>query len=318
MMVSGEKTPRPVERAVFAMPVLPDFGVTHQWLRELRRWHGERMVAVHVRVPDDLVVLVGRYGQAHRELEARHAAKHVAARPAGAEIVVPRAIGRAEIVAVRELTQLVGWVEIPEAERRFDCVCPVCLPRGIPDRVRRLNAAYRRALDAYRRATTTDAKLDALAKAGTVLGEARGRLDEAPLVRIARSPDPEVRQRAAALLATFGWSRASKALAALLFDDHPFVRSRAVDAILRCAGPLRAARLLVDASPHGSELLVELLGDEPPTHEVACALAILAERMPEELAVPVAKKARALLDDEADDPRARGVLRGLAAGLKSW
>jgi len=42
-----------VPRAVYAMPIVPDFSVTYQWLRELRRFHRERMVAVHFVVPSD-------------------------------------------------------------------------------------------------------------------------------------------------------------------------------------------------------------------------------------------------------------------------
>jgi hypothetical protein len=50
-----------IERGVFAMPLVPDFSVTYQWLRELRQWHGERMVAAHFVVSSDEEVLVGRY-----------------------------------------------------------------------------------------------------------------------------------------------------------------------------------------------------------------------------------------------------------------
>ena len=47
-----------VDRAVFAMPVVRDFWTTYQWLRELRRWHDERMVAVSFRISDREPVLV--------------------------------------------------------------------------------------------------------------------------------------------------------------------------------------------------------------------------------------------------------------------
>lgn len=39
-------------RALFAMPVVLDFWTTHQWLRELRRGHREKMIAVYFRVAD--------------------------------------------------------------------------------------------------------------------------------------------------------------------------------------------------------------------------------------------------------------------------
>lgn len=63
--------------AVYAMPVVPDFWTTYQWLRELRRWHDERMVAVYFRVQDDEPVYVGRYGQQQRIMKAAAAAAWV-------------------------------------------------------------------------------------------------------------------------------------------------------------------------------------------------------------------------------------------------
>lgn len=276
------------------------------------------MIAVHMRVPDDEVVLVGRYGQAHDERSATAAAKQIAAKPAGAEIIVPRPIARAEIVAIRELTQLVGWTDMPETERklRMDCVCPVCLPRGVPDRVRKLNGAYRRGLDAYRRATTTNAKLDALSRVGTVLGEARRRLDEAPLLRIARSDDSEVRQRAAALLGGLPWSRVEAALTKLaLTDEDPFVRSRAVGAMLRSAGALRAARTLEAAPERENEVLLNALGDELPSSAVANAIGIILRRHRHRLGAKAARIAKKLLSDDVSDARTRALLETLSGGL---
>src|SRR5271165_4405418 len=69
-------------RVIYAMPVLPDFWTTHQWLRELRRWHDERMVAVYFRVQDDEPVYTGRYGQQQRVMSAAAAATWVSKNPA--------------------------------------------------------------------------------------------------------------------------------------------------------------------------------------------------------------------------------------------
>src|SRR6266511_2537209 len=49
-------------RGVYCMPVLPSFTLTHQWVRELRRWHPGMLVAVHLRLPDEEPVTVARYG----------------------------------------------------------------------------------------------------------------------------------------------------------------------------------------------------------------------------------------------------------------
>ena len=112
-------------RAVYAMPVVPDFWTLHQWTREMRRRNGERLVAVHFRLPDDEPVHVGRYAQPHRLLPAAAAARWVMDHPEGAEIVVPRKVTRREVVAVRQAPQLVGWVQSPDEKDPFGCVCAV-------------------------------------------------------------------------------------------------------------------------------------------------------------------------------------------------
>lgn len=317
--VASEKEPRILERGVFAMPVLRDFGVTYQWLRELRQWHGERMIAVHVRIPDDEVVLVGRYGQPHAEQRVTVASKAIVAKPAGAEIIVPRAIAKSEVVAIREMTQLVGWTDVPEADRKFDCICPACLPRGVPDRIRKINGAYRRGFDAYRRATTDRERLDALSRIGTVLGEAPEKLDGAPLLRIARSrsASSDVRRRAVALLGDLPWSRTGEALTAhALSDTDPTVRARAVTAILRAAGPLRAERVLRAAAERENELLLHDLAEEIPTRQVVEALGRVVARYPDTLARSAGFAARKLLADDVEDTQTRGLLEVLAKGLK--
>src|SRR6266511_1128800 len=60
-------------RGVYCMPVLPSFTLTHQWVRELRRWHPGMLVAVHLRLPDEEPVTVARYGAPPREVTAAQA-----------------------------------------------------------------------------------------------------------------------------------------------------------------------------------------------------------------------------------------------------
>src|SRR3954467_946021 len=86
-------------RGVYCMPVPASFTLTHQWVRELRRWHSGVLVAVFLRLPDDEPVTVGRYGQPPRDVTAAQAV--AAAReltdPRGHEVFVPRAVTAAEV-----------------------------------------------------------------------------------------------------------------------------------------------------------------------------------------------------------------------------
>jgi len=117
---------------VYAMPLLPNFYVSHQWLRELRRFHDGPLIAVDFVVPDDEEVLVGHYA---RELHTRTAAAAaavimLAADPRGYQILVPRAIERKAIKRTRAVTQVVGWRYWPDAHGHAPCGCPLCLQPG--------------------------------------------------------------------------------------------------------------------------------------------------------------------------------------------
>lgn len=89
---------RTLAKAVYAMPVVPDFWTSHQWTRELRRYGDERIVAVYFRVADDEPVYVGRYGQPHRLVAAAAAARWVMDHPDGAEVMLARSVARREVV----------------------------------------------------------------------------------------------------------------------------------------------------------------------------------------------------------------------------
>jgi hypothetical protein len=121
---------------VFAMPILPDYYASHQWLRELRRpgSRGARtpLIAVDFVIPDDEPVLVGHYSDDHIEMPATEAAAAIMAAkdPRGYEIIVPRSISPGEIKGTRSVRQVVGWRYQPDAHSRGFCACPVCIPRG--------------------------------------------------------------------------------------------------------------------------------------------------------------------------------------------
>ena len=133
---SGLKLPRTSNQAsvenasgVFAMPVTPDFFVTHQWLRELKRRGFNVAVGVYFRIPDSELVWAGLYnGEKHAITAAQAAMQLTKERTLGYEVLIPRSINASEIRAVRALPQLVGWRYYPDAHRQgVFCACKFCL-----------------------------------------------------------------------------------------------------------------------------------------------------------------------------------------------
>ena len=114
------------------MPVLKNFMVSHQWLRELKRNGGRTLCAVHFRIPDGETVLMGHYSKEQVKVTAARAAHAImhAENPLGMQIIVPRGIAPKEIHAIRSVPQVVGWRYFPGAHARRPCGCPYCQSPG--------------------------------------------------------------------------------------------------------------------------------------------------------------------------------------------
>lgn len=114
---------------VFAVPVVSDFYVSHQWLRELKRLNARPIVGVCFRLPDTDTFCVGHYNQNHREMAAALSVTVVEAADdaQGWEVVVPRRIEVKEIHDVLTLPQVIGWRYFPNAKGKPPfCPCKFC------------------------------------------------------------------------------------------------------------------------------------------------------------------------------------------------
>ena len=114
---------------VFAVPVTPNFYISHQWLRELKRRGVRTFAGVYFRVPDDDLVWLGHYGQAHRQMTAAEAlgAFMTADDRQGWQVIVPHAIEPKQIHRIRDLPQVIGWRFYPTAKGQPPyCGCDFC------------------------------------------------------------------------------------------------------------------------------------------------------------------------------------------------
>jgi len=211
-------------RGVYCMPVLPSFTLTYQWMRELRRWHPGLLVAVHLRLPDDEPVTVGRYGEPPRAVTAAEAVAVVRGLddPRGYEVFVPRAVTCAEVRRVRDVPQGVGWRYLPGAHGRRPCPCPGCLPRG-GYKVARLRRRFpydeppgpkSELMARLRAAVTADEIIDVLCDLG------RGRRGGAEeLAYLADHPDPHVRDTLEGVLGAYRGRQARRLRQRLQLSD---------------------------------------------------------------------------------------------------
>jgi hypothetical protein len=107
--------------------------VNHQWMRELRRYSGQTVLAARIRIHDDETVLFGKYNQEHIEMTAAESVgmtrKHND--PMGLEVIIPRAILPKEIKSIYKPPKIVGWRYYPGAHGKKPCGCEYC-QRGEP------------------------------------------------------------------------------------------------------------------------------------------------------------------------------------------
>jgi hypothetical protein len=110
------------------MPVLASYTLTHQWARELQRWHPGPLVTVYFRVPDQEPVTVGHYGAEPLAVNVSEAVAVVRDQPdpRGYEVFVPRSIAAAEVRRVRNIRPDIGWRYHPKAHGQRPCPCPYC------------------------------------------------------------------------------------------------------------------------------------------------------------------------------------------------
>lgn len=119
-------------KGVFALPVIQNFYISHQWVRELkRRPRGSGLiVGVYLRIPDDEIVRIGHYGYLNEKekLTATQAASVMleCENRLGFEVIISRRIHRSEIHKIKRLPQGIGWRYRANSHGIRPCPCRYC------------------------------------------------------------------------------------------------------------------------------------------------------------------------------------------------
>jgi hypothetical protein len=246
-----------VQEAIYAMPVVPDLSITYQWARELRQWGRGRLVAVHFNVPSSEPVYVGRYGSEKKVGTAGKMISGLLQKPFGSEVLVPRRIGKSEIIRIANIRQDIGWVENPDTPHKFDCVCVACLPSGAARLNRRLRRAYEAGIAAARASATPEQIVESLRTLYLPLERGVKSLRPEPLLTFSTHPAVQVRKCAIDNLGYFKETRVENRLAESLND--PETSTQTLESLLRCAGPAVTHAHVVCRAPHLMADLAEAL-----------------------------------------------------------
>ena len=115
-------------KGVFCMPVMQNFYVSHQWLRELKRFGGNTFVGVYFKVDSSEKVFAGKFNEPHRHIELGEAIKEILSieDPLGYELIICRKIEAKEIHKIKSLPQTIGWRYKPGSNGKKPCGCDYC------------------------------------------------------------------------------------------------------------------------------------------------------------------------------------------------
>ncbi|MBK8800845.1 MAG: hypothetical protein IPN71_02095 [Fibrobacteres bacterium] len=116
-------------KGVYCFPVLKDFHMSHQWARELKRSGVRGLVCIQFKLPDDMVVEVGKYNQDKIRLASSEAIHTIMnhSDPYGLEVIVPEKILPSQIQRIYPAPRLTGWRYYPEAKgKKPFCHCRYC------------------------------------------------------------------------------------------------------------------------------------------------------------------------------------------------
>jgi hypothetical protein len=118
---------------VYCMPVLPNFYVSHQWLRDLKRWGAKTFVGVYFKVDSTELVFAGKFGEEHKLMSLGEAIKEIMSieDPLGYELIIDRKIKPKEISGIKHLPQKIGWRFFPGSHNMKPCSCEYCLKGAI-------------------------------------------------------------------------------------------------------------------------------------------------------------------------------------------
>lgn len=120
-------------QGIFCMPVLQNFYLSHQWLRELKRRGVKTFVGVYFKVDSRTKVFAGKYNTEHKNIELGQAIKEIQTMddPLGYEIIIDRKVEAKKIEKIKSLPQNIGWRYKPRANGEKPCSCDYCIKSTI-------------------------------------------------------------------------------------------------------------------------------------------------------------------------------------------
>lgn len=228
---------------IFCMPVLPNFYVSHQWLRELKREGTKTFVGIYFKCDSRELVLAGKYNSPHEEMQLGEAIKEIMSLkdPLGYELIIERKINPKEIFKIKKLPQNIGWRYFSTSHSsKPTCSCRVCIPPGsIKGRQLREKIDPPERQLAYNEIIEQICIEDDVSKIESLLwniGKRKRRADPIALALLLDINSDDINQTLALILKSFRHKNSKKILMELLNNKDDCTREFAADTLLTLYG----------------------------------------------------------------------------------
>ncbi|EMO41748.1 hypothetical protein LEP1GSC186_1768 [Leptospira noguchii serovar Autumnalis str. ZUN142] len=210
-----------VRRGVFCMPVISDFWITHQWLREIKRFSKGPIIGIYFKIPDLEPVWSGNYNSELMFSTAIESTQLLLSteNKLGFQIVLPRKVTKKEILKIKNLPQTVGWRYFPEAHSKVRCLCPACLPKGWPFANRLKENRYYSLISKFNQSQNEEEKISILGAIDDLLSYDFRIDDYEPLIRIFHSSSQKIKEQILEIFPKFQSEKLFKFVSNLLHSE---------------------------------------------------------------------------------------------------
>ncbi len=234
-------------QGIYCMPVTPNFFMSHQWLRELKRRGVKTYVAVYFKAPSKTMVYAGYFNSDHKHITLGEAIKEMQDTPLGYELIIDRKIEAKEIEKIINITQTVGWRVSPDAKGRKPCSCDFCIRGDIKANRLRQKTGKTIKKSTYKELLEQLSTEKDLYKMGDLLGAISSKArktDPKELLFLLNTNSPMIEEEYAIALKKFRHKNTKGILLDLLQKENADTREYAADSLLQLYGT-EAAKLLL-------------------------------------------------------------------------
>lgn len=228
-----------IKKGIYCMPVLQNFMISHQWLRELKRSGQNNIIGVYFKLKADELVWFGHYNKSHVRITAADAVKAMmdSEDGQGFEIIIPRTITRKEIYKLRQIPQVIGWRYYPGSHQKKLCLCPACIQKGTFKSTRIRESKYHELLAKLRTEKNELEILNLLSEINELIIDTPHRLKNIhDFDFLIGNPSDRIKATLAYTISRFRSQKALPFLSGLLTNDNEEVKRASAEGVMDIMG----------------------------------------------------------------------------------